>query len=73
MYKIPQFQLLYLSVECSKEQIEMLLNKQVSLPEIEIILYGHLEAMVTKYCPLSLVLKNNMAKTVTAKSTNNLI
>lgn len=46
-----------LSVECSKEQIEMLLNKQVSLPEIEIILYGHLEAMVTKYCPLSLVLK----------------
>lgn len=46
-----------LSVECSKEQIETLLKKQISFPEIEMILYGHIEAMITKYCPLSLVFK----------------
>lgn len=46
-----------LSVECSKKQIESILKKQFSFPEIEMILYGHMEAMVTKYCPLSLILK----------------
>jgi len=46
-----------LSVECSKEQIETILKKHGTFPEIEIILYGHIEVMITKYCPLSLVLK----------------
>lgn len=46
-----------LSVECTLEQIESILNRQSSNSEIEMILYGHIEAMVMKYCPLSLVLK----------------
>jgi len=46
-----------LSVECSKEQIKTILKSQISFSEIEIILYGHIEAMITKYCPLSLALK----------------
>ncbi len=57
-----------LSVECSKEQINHLLKKQIKFSEIEMILYGHIEVMVTKYCPLSLVLKKeqgacNLCKT----------
>ena len=46
-----------LSVECSKEQIESILKKKVVFPEIEMILYGHIEVMITKYCPLSLLFK----------------
>lgn len=44
-----------LSIECSTSQVQSILKQSEKLPEIEILLYGHVEVMITKYCPLSLV------------------
>lgn len=44
-----------LSVEATKEQVHELLSNYENPLELEIILYGRIEVMITKYCPLSLL------------------
>lgn len=46
-----------LSIECSKNQVQSIVKECSNIPEIEIILYGYIEAMVMRYCPLSLAFK----------------
>ena len=41
-----------LSIECSVDQVQDIVQ-HCDASDIEVILYGHIEAMITKYCPVS--------------------
>lgn len=45
-----------LSVECDPSQVSSLLQTYEEKPNVEVILYGWVEAMIMKYCPVSYLL-----------------
>lgn len=45
-----------LSVECDPSQVSSLLHAYEEKPNVEVILYGWVEAMIMKYCPVSYLL-----------------
>ncbi|MBE6147385.1 MAG: U32 family peptidase [Firmicutes bacterium] len=48
-----------LSIECSEEQVSNIVSYYQKAPRLEIIIYGYVEVMVTKYCPLKMLVNND--------------
>ena len=48
-----------LSVECNEQQIKQITSHYRQIPRLEVIIYGHLEVMVTKYCPLKMLVNQD--------------
>lgn len=48
-----------LSTELNINQIKKLINEYKRIPNIEIIIYGNIDAMITKYCILNTHVNNN--------------
>jgi len=48
-----------LSVECNKGNIKDILNKYDKKPNVEIFIYGNIELMIMKYCPLNTIVNKD--------------
>jgi len=48
-----------LSVECSLNDIKEMLSEYKSLPNVEVLVYGNIELMLMKYCPLNTIVNKD--------------
>jgi len=48
-----------LSVECTKDNIKDILKKYDNKPNVEVLIYGNIELMLMKYCPLNTIVNKD--------------
>jgi len=53
-----------LSTECNMDNIKDILKNYQSKPNVEVLVYGNIELMLMKYCPLNTIVNNNQVCSV---------
>lgn len=62
--------LVMLSSECSTNDIKDILSNYESIPNVEVMVYGNIELMIMKYCPLNVIVNKDKICNV-CKNNNN--
>ena len=51
--------LVTLSVECNIDNIKDIMSKYITKPNVEVLIYGNIELMLMKYCPLNTIINKD--------------
>lgn len=69
--KVLEYQtLVTLSTECSLNNIKDILSKYQNKPNVEVLVYGNIELMIMKYCPLNTIINKDKICSVCSNKKN---